>query len=115
MNLKRCYLQPLRTGTDPSALTPPALKIGEVTSWLLRRTEDLNPRQQQLLADLRGYCSISCANASSITHRDSITEFAPEPFTLASDSLYVFQVCGSGSGVGQAHLKRPAVKPRSGP
>ena len=45
------YLQPLRAGTDPSALTPPALKIREVTSWLLRRAEDLNPRQQQLLAD----------------------------------------------------------------
>jgi transposase len=51
------YLQPLRTGTDPAALTPSALKIGEVTSWLLRRTEDLNPCQQQLLADLRGHCA----------------------------------------------------------
>jgi hypothetical protein len=51
------YLQPLRTGTDPAALTPPALKIGEVTSWLLRRSEDLNPRQQQLLADVRAHCS----------------------------------------------------------
>ncbi len=48
------YLQPLRTGTDPSALTPSALTIGEVTSWLLRRTQDLNPRQQLLLAYLRG-------------------------------------------------------------
>src|SRR5215468_8086709 len=36
---------------------PPALTIGEVTSWLLRRAEDLNPRQQQLLADLRGHCA----------------------------------------------------------
>jgi hypothetical protein len=27
------YLQPLRTDTDPAMLTPPALKIGEVTSW----------------------------------------------------------------------------------
>jgi transposase len=51
------YLQPLRTGTDPAALTPSSLKIGEVTSWLLRRTEDLNPRQQQLLTDLRGHCA----------------------------------------------------------
>jgi transposase len=51
------YLQPLRSGTDPAALTPPVLKIGEVTSWLLRRTEDLNPRQQQLLADVRGHCA----------------------------------------------------------
>jgi transposase len=51
------HLQPLRTGTDPAALTPPALKIGQVTSWLLRRAEDLNPRQQQLLADVRGHCS----------------------------------------------------------
>ena len=30
------YLQPLRTGTNPAALTPAALTIGEVTSWLLR-------------------------------------------------------------------------------
>jgi transposase len=51
------YLQPLRTGTAPAALTPSSLKIGEVTSWLLRRAEDLNPRQQQMLADLRGDCS----------------------------------------------------------
>ena len=51
------YLQPLRTGTATAALTPPALKIGEVTSWLLRRTEDLDPRQQQLLASLRGHCA----------------------------------------------------------
>jgi transposase len=51
------YLQPLRAGTDPAALTPSSLKIGEVTSWLLRRAEDLSPRQQQLLADLRGHCS----------------------------------------------------------
>ena len=51
------YLQPLRTGTNPAALTPAALKIGEVTSWLLRRAEDLSPRQQQMLADVRGHCS----------------------------------------------------------
>jgi transposase len=51
------YLQPLRAGTAPAALTPSSLKIGEVTSWLLRRAEDLNPRQQQLLADLRGHCA----------------------------------------------------------
>jgi ketosteroid isomerase-like protein len=51
------YLQPLRTGTAPTALTPSALKIGEVTSWLLRRADDLNPRQQQLLADVRGHCA----------------------------------------------------------
>ena len=51
------YLQPLRTGTAPAALTPSSLKISEVTSWLLRRAEDLNPRQQQLLADLRGHCA----------------------------------------------------------
>jgi transposase len=51
------YLQPLRTGTAPAALTPSAVKIGEVTSWLLRRAEDLDPRQQQLLADVRGHCA----------------------------------------------------------
>ena len=51
------YLQPLRSDTAPAALIPSALKIGEVTSWLLRRADDLNPRQQQLLADVRGHCS----------------------------------------------------------
>jgi transposase len=61
------YLQPLRTGADPSALTPPALKIGEVTSWLLRRPEDLSPRQQQLLADVRGHCSQLDRLASHVT------------------------------------------------
>ena len=51
------YLQPLRAGTGPADLAPAALKIREVTSWLLRRAEDLDPRQQQLLADLRGHCA----------------------------------------------------------
>lgn len=50
------YLQPLRTGTvPPPAAVPP--KIGEVTSWLLRRPDDLSPRQQQLLAEVRGHCA----------------------------------------------------------
>jgi Transposase len=49
------YLQPLRTGTVPAPLTMP--KISEVTSWLLRRDEDLSPRQQQLLTELRGHCA----------------------------------------------------------
>jgi transposase len=51
------YLQPLRAGLPPAALAPSSLKTGEVTSWLLRRTEDLNPRQQHLLAELRRHCS----------------------------------------------------------
>jgi transposase len=51
------YLQPLRAGTAPADPTPQSLKIGEVTSWLLRRAEDLNPRQQQLLAELRAHCA----------------------------------------------------------
>ena len=51
------YLQPLRAGTGPADLAPAALKVKEVTSWLLRRAEDLDPRQQQLLADLRGHCA----------------------------------------------------------
>jgi len=50
------YLQPLRAGTAPAPLVMPP-KIGEVTSWLLRRAEDLEPHQQQLLASLRGHCS----------------------------------------------------------
>lgn len=50
------YLQPLRTGsTPPPTAVPP--KIGEVASWLLRRPEDLSPRQQQLLTELRGHCA----------------------------------------------------------
>ena len=51
------YLQPLRGGTPPAALTPSAPTIGEVTSWLPRRPENLDPRQQQLLAGLRGHCA----------------------------------------------------------
>jgi transposase len=51
------YLQPLRSGIASAALTPSTLRIGEVTSWLLRRAEDLSPRQQQLLADVRGHCT----------------------------------------------------------
>jgi transposase len=51
------YLQPLRTGTAPAALRPSALTTGEVTSWLLRRAEDLSPHQQQLLTDVRGHCA----------------------------------------------------------
>jgi len=51
------YLQPLRAGISPAALTPETLKVREVTSWLLRRTEDLDPRQQHLLAELRGHCA----------------------------------------------------------
>ena len=50
------YLQPLRAGTAPAPLTTPP-KISEVTSWLLRRDEDLSSRERQLLADLRGHCA----------------------------------------------------------
>lgn len=50
------YLQPLRAGTDPAALAPLVLKAGEVTSWLLRRAEDLTHRQQHLLTELRSHC-----------------------------------------------------------
>lgn len=48
------YLQPLRAAAASPATVPP--KIGEVTSWLLRRDEDLSPRQQ-LLAELCGHCA----------------------------------------------------------
>jgi transposase len=51
------HLEPLRAGADPAALPPASLKIREVTSWLLRRAEDLDPRQQQMLADLRSHCA----------------------------------------------------------
>ena len=50
------YLQPLRAGaTPPVTLLPP--KIGQVTSWLLRRAEDLDPRDQQMLTELRAHCA----------------------------------------------------------
>jgi transposase len=51
------YLQPLRAGTavPPGALPP--LKVGEVTSWLLRRAEDLDPRDQQVLTEIRAHCA----------------------------------------------------------
>ena len=35
----------------------PAPPLSEVTSWLLRRADDLDPRQQELLADVRGHCA----------------------------------------------------------
>ena len=52
----RC-LQPLRAGTasPPGVLPPP--KIGQVTSWLLRRAEDLDPRDQQMLTEIRAHCA----------------------------------------------------------
>jgi transposase len=51
------YLQPLRAGTTvpPGALPP--LKVGEVTSWLLRRAEDLDPRDQEVLTEIRAHCA----------------------------------------------------------
>ena len=51
------YLQPLRDGTaaPPGALPP--LKVGEVTSWLLRRASDLDPRDQEILAEIRAHCA----------------------------------------------------------
>jgi transposase len=51
------YLQPLRLpGSAAPAATPPP-KVGEVTSWLLRRASDLDTREQQLLPALRAHCS----------------------------------------------------------
>jgi hypothetical protein len=51
------YLQPLRDGTTapPGALPP--LKISQVASWLLRRAEDLDPRDQQMLTEIRAHCA----------------------------------------------------------
>jgi hypothetical protein len=49
-------LQPLRTHQHRAALTPSTLKVGEVTSWLLRRTEDLDPASSS--------CEPSCAAAA---------------------------------------------------
>ena len=50
------YLQPLRAGTATHPSTLPPLKIGQVTSWLLRRAEDLDPRDQQMLSEIRAHC-----------------------------------------------------------
>jgi hypothetical protein len=50
------YLQPLRAGTAPAPQVIPP-KIAEITSWLLRRAEDLDPAQQQLLTELRSHCA----------------------------------------------------------
>jgi hypothetical protein len=47
------YLQPLRAGLPPGAITASALKIGEVPSWPLRRAEDLDPASSN--------CSPACA------------------------------------------------------
>ena len=62
------YLQPLRAGAAPPSL-PPA-KIGEITSWLLRRAEDLDPRDQQMLTEIRAHCA-------QLDHlADHVTSFA---------------------------------------
>jgi hypothetical protein len=38
-------------------MRPKVFEDGGEFRWLLRRTEDLDPRQQQLLADLRSHCA----------------------------------------------------------
>jgi transposase len=53
------YLQPLRTQDPNQAAAPvePAPpKIRHVTTWLLRRPEDLNDTEQATLANIRGAC-----------------------------------------------------------
>jgi transposase len=61
------YLQPLRATGAPAPGTIPPPKVGEVTSWLLRRTSDLDTREQQMLADLRARCSQLDRLASHVT------------------------------------------------
>lgn len=53
------YLQPLRT-LDPGQAAPPVPpappKIRQITTWLLRRPEDLDDTEQANLAGIRGGC-----------------------------------------------------------
>jgi transposase len=51
------YLQPLRAGTAAAPTLTPPLKIGQVTSWLLHRAEDLDTGDQQMLASIRAHCA----------------------------------------------------------
>ena len=50
------YLQPGAPGPPHRPVAWPPLKIGQVTSWLLRRAEDLDPRDQQMLTEIRAHC-----------------------------------------------------------
>jgi transposase len=52
------YLHPLRTldPTQAAAVEPAAPKIRHVTTWLLRRPEDLDDTEQATLADVRSAC-----------------------------------------------------------
>lgn len=53
------YLQPLRAQDPDQAAAPvkPAVpKIRQITTWLLRRPEDLTDTEQATLADIRGAC-----------------------------------------------------------
>jgi transposase len=53
------YLQPLRTQNPDQAATPvqpTPPKIRHVTTWLLRRPDDLTDTEQATLADIRGAC-----------------------------------------------------------
>ena len=47
---------PCAPGPPPPPGALPPLKIGQVTSWLLRRAEDLDPRDQQMLTEIRPHC-----------------------------------------------------------
>jgi hypothetical protein len=51
------YLQPLRAGTAAAPAVMPPMKIAQVTSWLLRRAEDLDTGDQQMLASIRAHCA----------------------------------------------------------
>jgi Transposase len=61
------YLQPLRAAGAAAPVTIPPPKIGEVTSWLLRRTSDLDPRDQQMRTDLRARCAQLDSLAGHVT------------------------------------------------
>src|SRR5262249_33433778 len=75
------YLQPLRAGTPPAALTPSALKIGEVTSWLLRRAEDLSPASSSSWPTCAGTAPSSTASPGTSPASPRRWPSAPENST----------------------------------
>lgn len=91
------YLQPFRA-LDPAQAAPPAPptppKIRQVTTWLLRRPEDLDSTEQINLASIRGGCPHLDRLADHITdfakmmiHRTGATTLDPWLAAVEADDI----------------------------
>jgi transposase len=60
------YLKPFRDGLRPPRAAPPP-KIRHITSWILRRPDDLHPDDQLRLKDVRARCPHLDALAGHVT------------------------------------------------